>query len=95
MIKLPFSRRLVSPMWNYRVVCRAEDDEFVYEIREVYYNEDGSIEGWTERGSTPAGNTIEELRSDLAKMVGAAFNKPALQEIPARLIEDDEGKQEC
>ena len=38
--------------WNYRViekeVCHAEGADLLYEIYEVYYAEDGSIESWTE-----------------------------------------------
>ena len=36
--------------WNYRVIHKyhEENDTLTYHIQEVYYDENGSIEGWTE-----------------------------------------------
>lgn len=68
--------------WNYRVIEKevhhAEGTDLLYEIHEVYYAEDGSIEGWTESEVAPSGSDLEELRSDLANFQGA-LSRPALR----------------
>jgi hypothetical protein len=52
--------------WNYRVIHR----QFVtcehYAIYEVYYGDHGEIKSWTENPVEPCGETLEELREDLA-----------------------------
>lgn len=54
--------------WNYRVIRQVEGEEIVWGIHEVYYAEDGSIEGWTANAIDPHGNTLEELAADLTMM---------------------------
>lgn len=60
--------------WNYRVMrnCHGE-----YEIREVFYGADGSVEGWTDGASYPLGETFRELMDD-ALAYYDALNKPVL-----------------
>jgi hypothetical protein len=53
--------------WNYRVMVDADGN---YNIREVYYNEDKAIEGWTDECS-PYGEELDELISDLNYMMKA------------------------
>ena len=48
--------------WNYRVF-REESGEYV--IREVFYDEEGSILGCTENAVLPMGESLEELTQDL------------------------------
>lgn len=68
--------------WNYRVVekevCHGEDTDLLYEIYEVYYAEDGSIEGWTESEVSPSGSDLEELQSDIAHFQNA-LSRPTLR----------------
>ena len=47
--------------WNYRVIF--QDD--CYSIHEVYYDDEGNIESWTERAVGISGETIRELKGDL------------------------------
>lgn len=68
--------------WNYRVFFKpknGEQAEDLYEIREVYYKENGDIEGWTDSASAPIGETLDELKDDFEKMQ-KALSKPYLQE---------------
>lgn len=62
--------------WNYRVTY---DDDVLphYEVREVYYDDDGAVAGWTEQPMAPFGENLDELRDDLAKMQ-EALNRPVL-----------------
>ncbi|MBW1835147.1 MAG: hypothetical protein JRI62_10590 [Deltaproteobacteria bacterium] len=57
--------------WNYRVIRKhyKESDTNTYQIHEVYYKEDGAIEGWTESAVEPLGETPDELREDIRLMI--------------------------
>jgi hypothetical protein len=60
--------------WKYRVMNR--DGELA--IYEVYYDEDGCIQGHGADPDYPAGDTLEELRANL-ELYCAALNKPVLE----------------
>ena len=88
--------------WNYRVmrheVQTPSGDETYYAIHEVYYTEDGKIDGWAEDASgSPSGDTFEEMIRDLAWII-AAVTKPILDaetgnEVePASMAADDIAK---
>lgn len=63
-------------MWNYRVtVDRSALPQ--YAIREVYYREDGSIEGWTVDPRDLTGESIEDIKADL-ELIQSAFSKPVI-----------------
>lgn len=72
-------------MWNHRIICRELENERVFNIHEVYY-EDDEIIGWTEEPVHPQGETPKELREEL-KMFQRAFDKPILIEKDNKLIE--------
>lgn len=63
--------------WNHRVMRRThsfksdgkEYSEDCYEIHEVYYDDNDNIEGFTEDAIAPCGETIEELREELQRML--------------------------
>ena len=93
--------------WNHRVI-RTEHkhktangdvwSEAWYTIHEVYYNEEGEIDCWTESGVAPSGESIEEVREVLEWMLNAT-KKPVLVEVKkldkTKLVEyggDDESK---
>jgi hypothetical protein len=58
--------------WNHRVVRRAwASGEVTHEVHEVYYRRDGSICGATSDPVAPSGETLDELRADLARMASA------------------------
>ena len=64
--------------WNHRVV-RFEDEEMgeYYEIKEVFYKEDGSLSGYSE--ATILADTFEGLHEQL-DMFKRATSKPVLNE---------------
>ena len=47
----------MTKTWNYRVMV---DGDGNYSIREVYYNDEKAIEGWTEECS-PFGETYDRF----------------------------------
>lgn len=67
--------------WNHRVMIRhnEEYDFTSYGIREVHYEDDGTISAWTVDDMSPYGETPEELRQDLERML-ACCDKPVLDE---------------
>ena len=73
--------------WNHRVIRKhhSETDTVTYQVHEVYYQENGAIEGWTENPVAPTGETAEELREDIRYFL-RAFRRPILEE-----KETDEG----
>ena len=60
--------------WNYRVFCEENGD---YIIREVFYEEDGSILGVTEKAVEPFGRSLAELTASL-QLLQAALTLPVL-----------------
>ena len=73
--------------WNYRVCTTPYVDggDVSYEIVEVYYGNDGKIEGWSE-GACGYGDTLEDLRSDLLLML-EALDRPAVTRHGSTLVE--------
>ena len=67
--------------WNYRVIRKAapQSGEVTYQIHEVYYREDGSIDCWTQQPVEPLGVTESQLRNDIHAFL-AAFRQPVLEE---------------
>lgn len=62
--------------WNYRITRRVLDAgdvlrEVEYAIREVYYSDEGAVEGWTEDAIPPVGDTPLGVMEALARMDGA------------------------
>ena len=80
--------------WNYRVIRKrhTEVDSVTYHVHEVYYREDGGIEGWTQESVAPMGETAEELREDIRYFLHA-FRRPILEvqetDKGATLVSDD------
>lgn len=58
--------------WNYRVIRKqVEIDYYQYEIHEVYYDDNGEPESWTEESMKPFGESFLELQNDLNYMMKA------------------------
>lgn len=79
-------------IWNHRVVHRVfENGIDEYSIREVYYNDDGSIYGFTESPIQVYGDTLEELKETLQYLMNCV-SFPVLEEdqIVCKNDEDDE-----
>ncbi len=65
--------------WNYRVFRKVLEDDECYEIREVYYDKEGNINGYTEKGIAPCGYDLKQLKADI-ELMKLAFNQPILEE---------------
>jgi len=59
--------------WNHRVMKheKTDGDDDWYQIHEVYYNNKREPNGWTQHGIKPGGNTLEDLRDELIRMLEA------------------------
>jgi hypothetical protein len=67
--------------WNYRVIRKkcANTREVTYQIHEVYYLADGSIDCWNHTPVEPLGVSEPGLRNDIQSFLGA-FRQPLLEE---------------
>ncbi len=63
--------------WNHRVMRFSNDSEEWFGVHEVYYHEDGRLRGYTTEAVNVMGETVEELRAILERML-ASLNKPIL-----------------
>ncbi len=74
--------------WNYRVVRkqRTPQDEFYYEIYEVYYK-NNKIHLWTEMAIIPFGMSVKELQGCLRQMLKDS-KAPVLE-----FVTDKKGKE--
>jgi len=71
--------------WNYRVIRKTApiSGETTYQIHEVYYREDGTIDCWTQLPVEPLGVSESQLRNDIHAFL-AAFRLPLLEEKQVR-----------
>jgi len=51
--------------WNYRVIFRQHEEDYVLQVHEVYYDDDGKITLWSEK---PVAASSGESVSDLKRM---------------------------
>lgn len=67
--------------WNYRVLKKtcAYSGELTYQIHEVYYHPDGSIDCWNHKPVEPLGISEASLRNDIQSFL-SAFRQPVLEE---------------
>lgn len=64
----------IEDFWNHRVVFHP--DHKFYAVHEVFYK-NGEAWGYTVDGDTPMGETVEELKEDLQRML-KCLEKPVL-----------------
>lgn len=65
--------------WDYRVMRTTDPDgTHVFAVYEVYYDENGSIEMWTESPTWPQGESFRELYDDFVHYGHAFGSKPVL-----------------
>jgi hypothetical protein len=69
-------------MWNHRIIRHIEkithmDDSIYYAIHEVYYDEDGKVNGWTEEPIRIMEESLEDLKVTLQRLV-ESFDNPVL-----------------
>lgn len=78
--------------WNHRVIEKEYNeigtDEWVkyYEVHEVHYEDNGKVMGWTAEPVAPYGESVEELKSVLMRMIVAA-ERPILKIVNEKLAE--------
>ena len=67
--------------WNYRVLRRIGGEGmthyYMFAVHEVYYDDLGFVDGWTEMPDAPFGDTLDELRADY-RMMAEALELPVL-----------------
>jgi NADH dehydrogenase FAD-containing subunit len=61
--------------WNYRILKHDEID--YYDVREVYYDDDGNVKFVSETPMYAAGNSPEDVLEDL-KLMQKAFQKEVI-----------------
>lgn len=71
--------------WNYRIVY---DPSVLpsYSIREVYYNDDGSLQATTVLAPQMLGESVEELKNDY-ELMARAFTMPVVKIVGNELQE--------
>jgi hypothetical protein len=62
--------------WNYRVMRKTVDGETSWGVHEVFYDDDGRVTGWTPEPVAVAGDSLEEIQQQLARMAEAAERPP-------------------
>ena len=81
--------------WNYRVVKSTnEHGETWYQVHEAFYNDNGDLALITKDPVSPAGESLEELKLDLERMIEDSQH-PVLEAGKiqfAKLIEDNDGR---
>lgn len=66
--------------WNHRVFLKKIEDTRIYSIKEVYYNDEtNKISNYTTEDIAPNGETMQELKQCLERML-EALNEPILNE---------------
>jgi hypothetical protein len=55
--------------WNHRVMKHKDREDDFFTIHEVYYDKEGKVYGYTTKGSSAGGNSLQELREDLERML--------------------------
>jgi hypothetical protein len=56
--------------WNYRLTVQTCDDVSLWEVREIYYADDGSVTSWSKDPITASGESWLECADDLSRMAG-------------------------
>jgi hypothetical protein len=52
-------------MWNNRIIKHEKDDTVWYSVHEVFYHENGGINGYTEDPISIVGETVSDVKTQL------------------------------
>jgi len=64
----------MSGGWRYQPVYVVEDEQKVFSLCELYFDDDGRLSQWTERSAIePKGFTLDDLQGDLVHMLMDAW----------------------
>lgn len=68
--------------WNYRVIRMdvTHPEQPVYQLHEVFYDEDGKPYGCSESLVSVEGETVEEIKGDLRNMLADLDRLPVMKE---------------
>jgi hypothetical protein len=55
-------------MWNHRILIHEHDTGDVLQIHEVYYDDKGNPQAYTENGVSVSGDDLKDIRWTLDKM---------------------------
>lgn len=69
--------------WNFRIIKNINGS---FGIHEVYYDDQGNVNCWSENCISPYGESFAELFSDMNK-IRQAFFKPSLEIVNNTLVE--------
>lgn len=76
-----------NKFWNYRIIEeRNEAGEVYYSVKEVYYDEDGSIFAWNIEATDVVFEYVEDY-SELIKQLLEAKEKTILKELDGELVD--------
>ena len=64
--------------WHYRPTVEYTDDGPVYAMREVYYDDEGNVTGWTANPATITGDSLEDLAETIILMRADQRRRPLL-----------------
>lgn len=63
--------------WNYRVAHRPKTDPLRgYQIHEIYYDEEGNVDLYSQHPVTPFGDIPDEVYEDMCNMMKAFDEEP-------------------
>lgn len=54
--------------WNYRMTVRSCKEEEIWEIREIYYDDNGNVTAWSKDPIAAMGTSWRELADELSRM---------------------------
>ena len=72
--------------WNKRIIRRDHPMGVTFSIHEVFYDNEGEIDGWTAEPVGLDGNDLDDLKLDFF-LTANAFLKPVLVEVGDTLVE--------
>ena len=55
--------------WNHRVMKHKDGEDDFFTIHEVYYDKEGKVNRYTAKGTSPGGNSLQELKENLKLML--------------------------
>lgn len=79
--------------WNYRIVAMKSvaDETFGYAIHEVFYDDDGTIKGYTEKPVCITGESLGDI-SEALEMMAKATTLPIMEDRNEKLVEIEQEK---
>lgn len=63
--------------WNHRILAHKDGDNMYFQIHEVYYDKNGTADGYTKEGVSVGAESLDGIKWVLDKMKECAF-KPIL-----------------